>query len=221
MSDNGWTEAMDGIWGVLHLASPFPLAQPNDENEVIRPAVECTLRVLNIALANKVQRFVQTSASAAIMYGHARDRTQPFTEKDWSNLNCPGITPYAKSKTLAEQAARDLVSKSKSAILFSTVNPGFVLGPLLEVDVGTSGEVIRMFLTGKYPVIPKLSFPVVDVRDIALMHRLALETNEQSGGCYMGVSQGTWFAEMMRPIKARLGEKAKKVPSMVLLNFLI
>jgi dihydroflavonol-4-reductase len=221
MSDDGWNEAMDGVWGVLHLASPFPLAQPKDENEVIKPAVEGTLRVLNAALTNKVQRFVQTSSSVAIMYGHARDRTRQFTEKDWSYLNGPGITPYAKSKTLAEQAARDLVSKSKSAIHFSTVNPGFVLGPLLDDDIGTSGEVIRMFLRGKYPGIPKLSFPVVDVRDIALMHRLALETSEQSGGRYMGVSEGAWFSDMMRPIKASLGEKAKKVPSMVLPNILM
>jgi dihydroflavonol-4-reductase len=221
MSDSGWNDAMRDVWGVLHLASPFPLAQPKDENEVIRPAVEGTLRVLNAAIQNKVTRFVQTSSSVAIMYGHPHDRVAPFTESDWSDLNGQGITAYAKSKTLAEQSARALVSKSATSMHFATVNPGFVLGPLLDNDIGTSGEVIRSFLQGKYPGQPRLSFPVVDVRDIALMHRLALETAEPSGGRYIGVSEGVWFADMMRPIKAALGIKAKKVPTIVLPNFLM
>lgn len=104
---------------------------------------------------------------------------------------------------------------------YSTINPGFVLGPLLDQDIGTSGEVIRMFLRGKYPGAPKLSFPVVDVRDIARMHRLALETAEPSGGRYMGVSETAWFIEMMRPIKARLGRSARKVPPFEMPNFLV
>jgi dihydroflavonol-4-reductase len=221
MSDAGWNDAMRDVWGVLHLASPFPLEQPKDENDVIRPAVDGTLRVLNAALQNNIARFVQTSSSVAIMYGHPHDRIAPFTESDWSDLNGPGITPYAKSKTLAEQAARALVANSAADMHYTTVNPGFVLGPILDDDIGTSGEVIRSFLKGKYPGLPRLSFPVVDVRDIALMHRLALETAEPSGGRYIGVSEGAWFADMMRPIKAALGIKAKKVPTIVLPNFLM
>jgi dihydroflavonol-4-reductase len=220
-SDKGWDEAARGAHGVLHIASPFPLAQPKDDNDLIRPAVDGTLRVLKAAIANGAARFVQTSSSVAVMYGHPTERTAAFTEEDWSNLEGTGISAYAKSKTLAERAAREHIAQTKRHIHFSTINPGFVLGPLLDRDMGTSGEVIQMFLKGKYPGCPKLSFATVDVRDIAKMHRLALETSEPSGGRYLGVSETAWFIDMMRPIKARLGEKARKVPSRELPNFMI
>lgn len=220
-ADVGWNDAMQGIAGVLHVASPFPVAEPANPDEVLRPAIDGTMRVLKAAIANHVPRFVQTSSSVAIMYGHPHSRTKPFTEDDWTNVDSPGVTTYAKSKTLAERAARDFIAQTKPDLHYSTINPGFVLGPLLDRDVGTSGEVILMFLRGKYPGAPKLSFPVVDVRDIARMHRLALETTEPSGGRYMGVSETAWFIEMMRPIKARLGRSARKVPSFEMPSFLV
>ena len=220
-ADKGWDEAAKGAYGVLHVASPFPVAQPKDEDELIRPAVDGTMRVLKAAIANSAVRFVQTSSSVAVMYGHPKERASAFTEADWSNLEGPGISAYAKSKTLAERVARDHIALTNPDIHFSTVNPGFVLGPLLDRDMGTSGEVIQMFLKGKYPGCPKLSFATVDVRDIAKMPRLALETPEPSGGRYIGVSETAWFIDMMRPIKARLGEKARKVPRRELPNFMI
>jgi dihydroflavonol-4-reductase len=220
-ADAGWHEATADVWGVAHLASPFPLAQPKDESELIRPAVDGTLRVLRAAVENNVQRFVQTSSIAAIMEGHSRDRVAPFTEADWSDVNGPGINAYAKSKTLAERAARDHMLSSKSSMHYASVNPGFVLGPLLDKELGSSAEVIRMFMRGKYPGSPRLSFPTVDVRDIAVMHRLALETKEPSGGRYMGCAESSWFIDMMRPIKAQLGERARKVPSRQVPDFVL
>jgi dihydroflavonol-4-reductase len=220
-AEKGWDAAAKGVHGVLHVASPFPLSQPKDENDLIRPAVDGTMRVLKAAIANGAARFVQTSSSVAIMYGHPKARTAAFTEDDWSILDGPGISAYAKSKTQAERAARDHIAQTRPDLHFSTINPGFVLGPLLDRDMWTSGELIQMFLKGKYPGCPKLSFATVDVRDIAKMHRLALETSEPSGGRYIGVSETSWFIDMMRPIKARLGEKARKVPARELPNFMI
>ncbi len=128
LSDNGWDDAVKDCPYVAHLASPFPLGSPKDENELIRPAVEGTLRVLNAAARNGVKRFVQTSSTVAVVAGHGRDRVTAFTEDDWTNLEGAGVYAYAKSKTLAEKAARDFVSGSNSGMHFSTVNPGFVLG---------------------------------------------------------------------------------------------
>lgn len=220
-ADAGWHDAMVGVWGVAHLASPFPLSQPKNEQELIKPAVEGTLRVLKAAIANNVQRFVQTSSIAAIMEGHPRDRTTPYTEADWTVVNGPGVNAYSKSKTLSEQAGRDYMATAKSTMHYSSVNPGFVLGPMLDTDIGSSAEVILMFMKGKYPGSPRLSFPTVDVRDIAVMHRLALETNEASGGRYMGCAETSWFVDMMRPIKAQLGQQARKVPSAQVPDFIM
>ena len=213
LADEHWSAAVEGCSAVLHVASPFPSSQPKDENILIGPAVDGTLRVLRAAVAAGVQRFVQTSSTVAIMYGHPRERTAPFTEADWTNLDDPGVTAYAKSKTLAERAARDLVEKDRPDLHYASVNPGFVLGPALDRDVGASAEIIQMFLKGKYPACPRISFPCVDVRDVAKMHRLALETDAPSGGRYLAVSESIWMLDMARAIKASLGPFARKVPT--------
>lgn len=213
LADEHWSAAVEGCSTVLHVASPFPSSQPKDENILIGPAVDGTLRVLRAAVAAGVQRFVQTSSTVAMMYGHPRERTAPYTEADWTNLDDPGVTAYAKSKTLAERAARDLVDKDHPGLHYASVNPGFVLGPALDRDVGASAEIVQMFLKGKYPACPRISFPCVDVRDVAKMHRLALETDAPSGGRYLAVSESIWMLDMARAIKASLGPFARKVPT--------
>ena len=213
LADEHWSAAVEDCSAVLHLASPFPSSQPKDESILIGPAVDGTLRVLRAAVAAGVQHFVQTSSTVAIMYGHPPGRTAPFTEADWTNLDDPGVTAYAKSKTLAERAARDFMDKDRSGLRYASVNPGFVLGPALDRDVGASAEIIQMFLKGKYPACPRISFPCVDVRDVAKMHRLALETDAPSGGRYLAVSESIWMLDMARAIKASLGAVARRVPN--------
>jgi dihydroflavonol-4-reductase len=215
-SDAGWREAVAGCAHVLHLASPFPAKQPRDEQELIRPAVEGTLRVLRAAVDGGVTRFVQTSSMVAVIYGHPHDRTAPFTEADWTRVEDPTVTPYAKSKTLAERAAREFIQQSKPALHYSSVNPGLVLGPALDHDIGTSAEIIQMFLKGKYPGAPRMAIPIVDVRDVARMHRLAVETDAPSGGRHLGVADCLWLIEVSTAIRERLGPAARKSPSRVL-----
>ena len=221
LSDKGWDEAAKGAYGVLHIASPFIIQTPKDPQVLIRPAVEGTMRVLKAAIAAGAKRFVQTSSIAAIMAGHGSERTKPYTEDDWSNLESGTTSAYQQSKTLAERAARDYLKETTVDIHYASVNPGFVLGPLLDKEYGASASVIQSFMKGKYPGCPALAFPCVDVRDVALMHRLALETNEPSGGRYIGSSESAWFVDMMRPIKAKLGTAARKVPSFQVPNFII
>ena len=219
-SDAGWEQAVQGCDCVAHLASPFPLAQPKDESELIRPAVEGTLRVLKAAKAAGVKRFVQTSSSVAVVHGHPHSKTT-FTEDDWSNLSAPGITAYQKSKTLAEKAGREFMADHGGKMHYATVNPGLVWGPALDRDIGSSVEVVRMFLAGKYPGAPRLKLLVVDVRDIARMHRLAMETGEPSGGRYIGICGDIWMIEMARMLREDFGAKARKAPKFELPDFMI
>jgi dihydroflavonol-4-reductase len=215
-SDAGWREAVTGCAHVLHVASPFPAKQPRDEQDLIRPAVQGTLRVLEAAVAGGAERFVQTSSMVAVMYGHPRERTAPFTESDWTRVEDPGVTAYGKSKTLAERAAREFMQQRKPALHYSSVNPGLVLGPALDRDIGTSAEIIQMFLKGKYPGAPRMAIPVVDVRDVARMHRLAVEVDAPSGGRYLGVADCLWMIEIAAAIRERLGAAARKAPTWVL-----
>jgi nucleoside-diphosphate-sugar epimerase len=206
---------------VLHLASPFPTTQPKDEQVLVRPAVEGTLRVFQAASSTGVNRIVQTSSTVAVVYGHAHDRAAPFTEADWTQTDQPGVTPYAKSKTLAERAAREFMARDRSGMWFASVNPGFVLGPVLDRDIGASANIVQMMLNGKYPGCPRLSIPCVDVRDVAAMHRQALESDAPSGGRYLCVSGSLWLIDIARAIRAELGPAARKVPSRELPNWAV
>ena len=75
--DDGWQEAVAGCDYVLHVASPLSTTVPKDENEMIIPARDGTLRVLLAARAAGVRRVVITSSMGAIAYGHP-PRDKPF-----------------------------------------------------------------------------------------------------------------------------------------------
>jgi dihydroflavonol-4-reductase len=220
-SDDGWGSAVAGCSHVLHVASPFPARQPQDEQDLIRPAVEGTLRVLRAAAAANVERFVQTSSTAAVFYGHPRERTAPFTQDDWTNVEHPSVTAYSRSKTLAERAARDFIARERPALHYSSVNPGLVLGPALDRDIGTSASIVQMFLKGKYPGAPRMSIAVVDVRDVARMHRLALEARAPGGGRYLGSAATLWMIDIARALRQHLGDAARKVPTRELPNWAV
>jgi len=166
--DAGWAEAVAGCDYVQHVASPFPLAQPKDENDLIRPAVDGTLRVLRAARDAGVKRVVLTSSFAAIGYGHG-DRAAAYTEADWTNVDGPAVQPYMKSKTLAERAAWDFIEREGNGLELAVVNPVGIFGPVLNEDLSTSIEIIKRMLEGSLPGAPRLYFGVVDVRDVAGM----------------------------------------------------
>src|SRR5689334_6776749 len=83
-NDAGWGEAVADCDFVLHVASPLPPTVPKNEDELIVPAREGTLRVLRASRDAGVRRVVLTSSFAAIGYGH-KVRETPFTEADWTD----------------------------------------------------------------------------------------------------------------------------------------
>lgn len=210
LSDAGWEAAVDGVAHVVHAASPFPIAQPKDPAALVRPAVDGTMRVLMAAERGGCATFVQTSSTAAIYPGHG-GRTTPYTPDDWTVLGSRSATPYVLSKTLAERTARDHMARSGSALRFMTVNPTFVLGPLLDRRAGSSVGVVRMILKGTYPAVPRLQTGIVDVRDVAAIHRLAIEKG-RNGGRYIAAAGSLWLREISVILKQNLGEKAAKAP---------
>ena len=68
-SDAGWSEAAVGAQHVLHVASPVPVTDPKNDDELVRPARDGTLRVLKAARQGGVKRIVMTSSISAIIYG--------------------------------------------------------------------------------------------------------------------------------------------------------
>jgi dihydroflavonol-4-reductase len=206
-SDTGWTEAMAGADMLVHTASPFPIEQPRDENAVIRPAVDGTLRALSAARDTGIGRVVMTSSAVAIMgseLGPGRDR---YDERDWSDLTRPQTTPYMKSKTLAEKAAWAFVETQAPELKLTVINPTFVTGPPLDEHFGTSMQVVQRLLRSKDPMLPNFGFPTVDVRDIAAMHVRALERSETIGKRIIGADRFLWYADMAKVLKAAFPDR--------------
>jgi dihydroflavonol-4-reductase len=171
--DSGWVEAAADCDYVQHVASPVPISQPRDEQELIRPAVDGTHRVLRAARDAGVKRVVLTSSFAAVGYGQG-ERASAYTEADWTDVNGPAIQPYMKSKTLAERAAWNFIETEGGGLELAVVNPVGIFGPALGKDLSTSVEVIRRMMQGKLPGTPDLWFSVVDVRDVASLQVQAM-----------------------------------------------
>ncbi|WP_102223823.1 NAD-dependent epimerase/dehydratase family protein [Acidimangrovimonas sediminis] len=193
-SDDGWSRALRGAEVLVHTASPFPISQPRDPEALIRPAVDGSLRALAAARAAGVCRVVLTSSSAAIMTGTPPGR--PYTEDDWTDVNSRAATAYTRSKTLAERAAWDFVRDQAPSMALTTINPVFVLGPPLGRRFGSSVGVVRRMLSGRDPMVPRIGFPIVDVRDVAEMHLRAVETPATAGQRFIAADGSLWFAEM-------------------------
>ncbi len=219
--DAGWAGAMSGIETLIHTASPFSTIIPEDENEMIGPAVGGARRAVNAALEEGVGRIVLTSSEVAMARGHAKDNQGPFGEADWSDLDGPGITPYFKSKTLAEHEAWDIMEAAGRRDDLSVINPGFILGPLLEEDPGTSGALIGEMMKGGMPGAPNLYFSCVDVRDVAALHVLAME-DARAFGRRIPVSKGfDSFGDLADMLAAEFPQYARKLPTRRLPDFVV
>lgn len=178
-SDTGWADAMQGADVLMHTASPFPMQQPKSEDDIVRPAVDGTLRALNGARAAGITRVVLTSSMVAMM--HQPDAaTRPVTEADWSKRGDPTLVPYGLSKTLAEKAAWDFVADHPEMTLI-TINPGLVAGTPMDAHYGTSLGLIERILSGKDPMLPDMRLPVVDIADVSRLHVQAVEDNAMDG----------------------------------------
>ena len=217
-SDDGWDAALSGVMALMHTASPFPMVQPNNEEDIIRPAVDGTLRALKAALVAGVERVILTSSSVAIMNRHLPAGRQRFDENDWSDMHTPMATPYVKSKTMAEKAAWSF-ARENPEIKLTTINPGLVFGPSMDQHVSTSLQIVARFLRGKDPMVPRVGFPVVDVRDVAQMHVRALLRPESAGARFIGSERFMWMQDVATVLKSEFPDH--KVATRVAPDWLI
>jgi len=219
-ADSGWDQAMQGCSYVLHIASPLPRVAPKDPNELIQPATQGALRALKAADLAGIKRFVMTASTASIAYGHS-NTDKVFTESDWSDPDGTDNSAYTRSKTIAEKAAWKYIESSKTIMEFCTINPGAVLGPILENDYGTSAEIVLKLLTGDFPGLPALGYPLVDVRDVADLHIRAMESDKSRGQRYLCANEFMWISDIAELLRESHPQYAKNLPAMKLPNWAV
>jgi dihydroflavonol-4-reductase len=221
--DSGWDSALKDIDVLMHTASPFPIASPKDENELIRPAVDGTLRALKAAKNAGVNRVILTSSNAAVYGCELPAGKSEYDETMWTDVNHPiGRVAYTKSKTLAEKAAWDFVKTQAPQIELTTINPVLVLGAPLDNNFGSSISVVERIMKGKDPMLPDLKFSIVDVRDVAQMHVQAIKNDATKGERILAASETISFvgiAKYLKSIYPKSKIKTGQAPS-VLIKFL-
>ena len=217
LDDEGWEEAASDCHYLLHIASPCFIEEPENEKELIEPALEGTLKALKAAQKSKIKKVVLTSSMGAIAYGHKKAICDL---NDWTDIS-KNVGAYIKSKTIAEKAAWDFVDNHTDDLFsMTTINPGMVFGPLLSSDMnGISANLISKMITGKFPALPDIYFTVVDVRDVAKIHVQSLANKESDHKRIIVTSQnGIAFIEISKILR-ELG--FKKSPESLIPNHLI
>ena len=223
LKDKGWDRAMEGCEFVLHVASPFIMIEPKDENEYIKPAVDGTLRALEAAKKSGVKRVVLTSSMVSMLEN--ADRSIDIDYNSWTNVKAKNISAYVKSKTLAERSAWDFIKKQnkENPLQLSVVNPGPVFGPTLSGNLeGASMGMFRNMILGKMPMVPKSSINMSDVRDVAKIHVLALENKNANGKRFIVTTEKPYaFQELAQILKSNGFDKVStKLAPNFLLKFI-
>ena len=209
LRNGSYKEAMQGCQIVLHTASPFLLETKNPQKELIDPALNGTMNILNsVNETETVKRVILTSSVAAI-YGDAIDSlgmpNRTFDETMWNTTSSTTNNEYSYSKTLAEKKAWEMCEKQKRWDLI-TINPSFVVGPALNPLANfQSKKVMLQFGNGdlKYGA-PDLTLGMVDVRDVGEAHLMAA-LNSNVSGRYILSSESLSFLELGEILKDSFG----------------
>jgi len=183
--EGSFDEAIDGSHYVMHTASPYVLTVNDPQTELIDPAVNGTLTVLRSCSKFNVKKVILTSSMAAL----TDHPVKKYTEEDWNELSSLKRNPYYYSKMLAERSAWDYVKEKtdngEECFKLIVINPFVVIGPALNKEgLNTSNGIYKGLFTGQYPVIMEIAWGMVDVRDVAMAHILAME-NEKAQGRYI------------------------------------
>jgi nucleoside-diphosphate-sugar epimerase len=200
-SDDDWPAALKGVEEVHHVASPIPSAQPKDPDELIVPARQGTVRVLQAARDAGARRVVLTSSFAAV--GYSPKAVRDYTEADWTDPDTPGLPPYPRSKAIAERAAWNFIETEGGDTQLVVMNPTFIAGPSLVPALRSSLTAFKAIIEGTMPALPRQRFGIVDVRDVADAHVTAMATPAAAGKRYLLLADGptiTWLglAQILR-----------------------
>ncbi|QBR12758.1 SDR family oxidoreductase [Sphingobacterium sp. CZ-2] len=216
-----WNDLMEGIDFVQHIASPFPRELPKHEDDLIIPAKEGVMHILEAAIKNKVKRVVLTSSCAAVVYGKTNEQLKhPMDESIWTDINNnKDNAPYFKSKTIAERTAWQFMEENPSELEFVSVLPGAILGPVLEEDFGTSANIVIKLMEGKMPAVPQIGFEIIDVRSVSDALIKAMETPQAANNRYLISSGFLMMKEIAQILKREYPNM--KIPQKELPNFMV
>ncbi|MDO5051356.1 MAG: NAD(P)H-binding protein [Pseudoclavibacter sp.] len=195
---------------------------PRETSRFFDASVEAALVVVRAAVQAGVPRVVLTSSAAAALphggrgeldEGHWSDPDSVFArqtararsgeERAMWRLG----TAYLASKVRLEREAQAICAAGPATGLASIL-PGLILGPAVGGRTPLAAPLFDAALRG-IPA-PRLELPVVDVRDLAELHLLAIE-RAAAGERFLGVSEVASAPAMARLLRRRLGRRGRRI----------
>ncbi|KAJ5964241.1 NAD-dependent epimerase/dehydratase [Penicillium vulpinum] len=226
-------EAVQGVQGVIHTASPFQVFNVEDnERDLLRPAIDGTINILTSVFthAPEVKRVVITSSFAAMLDiskgswpGHV------YSEADWNMTpyevaaakGAPAGLAYSTAKALAEHAAWDFVKTNKPNFDIATIMPPMVYGPNINATANlaklntSSADIYRLvsYQTKSSDDVPQNMFwSFVDVRDVSTAHLRAYEVLEAGGERFFLCAGNFTYQRFVDALRERIPEIQDRVP---------
>jgi len=210
-TDDEWCDALKGCSYLIHTASPFPVVQPEDENELIKPAVEGTRKMLLQAHRAGIKRVSVTSSVITNTTEDKKEKGAKFTPDDWVDPE-KSTHAYQRSKIFAEKEAWKIAEEKDLEL--TTVLPSAILGPLLLPRDCSSTILSKRFLKGEFPLglVPPLGLNFCDVRDVCKAHLRAIEKDNCQGKRFI-CATGSILMTELRDIMLEEFKKDYPIPS--------
>jgi len=206
MTPGAFDDAIQGCDYVMHMASPYIIDVTDPQKELVDPAINGTLNVMKAAKAAGVKRVVLTSSMAAI----TDEPIKKYTEADWNTKSSLTRNPYYFSKVEAEKAGWKYAKDNDMDLV--VINPFVVIGPALNTSLNESNKILKNIMMGGMPAILHLGWGMVDVRDVAKAHVLAME-KEDASGRYLTCNETVAMRDVVQLLKTNY-PKYKKIPTL-------
>ncbi|KAF9877963.1 NAD dependent epimerase/dehydratase [Colletotrichum karsti] len=219
-----FSQAVQDVDGIIHVASPFTYDTKDNEKELIIPAINGVRSILEAAAANpKIQRTVITSSFASVL--NVERKAPPYftyTGNDWNPLTyeeaaapeTSAVVAYRGSKKFAELAAWDFVKEKKPHFDIVTLCPPMTFGPVVHPvasveKLNESNAMLWKIASGIRP-LPVARVPFwIDVRDLAVAYVEALLRPEAGGKRYVPTANDRFSYGLAARIMAENFEWAK------------
>ena len=192
--------AARGVDAVFHVAARYSLSRAR-AGEIERTNTEGTANVLQAAAAADVPT-VHTSSVATV--GLPADGTPG--DEETPLVDAQVIGAYKRSKVASERLALEAALAGQHVVV---VNPTAPVGPGDHVPTPT-GRIVTDFLRGRIPAYVDTGLNLVDVRDVAAGHRLALERG-RSGRRYILGNENLTLRDILRVLAGLSGRRAPRL----------
>ena len=195
LDEPGLERVMRGCEALVHVAALYSYEKA-DEPELERVNVEGTRTVLAVAARTGVRRIVHTSTCGTCGPVAGRPATEEDGPPDWELA-----VPYKRTKLGAERLVLAAAREGVDAVI---VNPTTPIGDGDRRPTPT-GAMVAGVARGRFRAyLPSTGVNVVDVRDVALGHALALERG-RAGERYLLGGVDLWLGELFAAIAAAAG----------------